>query len=126
MKTCIECGKELPLSEFYKNGTGYRSRCKTCHNLDAGRRVSEWRRNAKLRLVQDYGGRCVDCGYEGPPFMYDFDHRNPIDKEFGLGSLGNCRSHAKMQEEAAKCDLVCANCHRMRTHKQRCKGCEYC
>ena len=33
IKKCSCCGKELPISEFYKNSTskdGYRSKCKAC------------------------------------------------------------------------------------------------
>lgn len=126
MKTCSKCGEELPLSEFYKNGLSLRTKCKICHNKDCSKKVSNWRRNAKLRLVLELGGKCVDCGYEGPPFMYDFDHRDPTAKEFGIAALGSCRSYARMQEEVVKCDLVCANCHRFRTHRQRCTGCIYC
>jgi hypothetical protein len=32
----------------------------------------------------------------------------------------------RLRAEVAKCDLVCANCHRVRTHKQRCNDCELC
>lgn len=88
--------------------------------------VTKWRRNTKAKLVAEHGGKCVDCDYEGPPFMYDFDHRVPEDKEFGLGHKGVSRSIARQRAEAAKCDLVCASCHRWRTHVQRCAGCEDC
>lgn len=87
--------------------------------------VIRWRQNAKRKLVEHHGGKCLDCGYEGPPFMYDFDHRDPAEKSFGLGQFQS-KAYDKQLEESLKCDLVCANCHRMRTHKQRCQGCEYC
>lgn len=57
--------------------------------------------------------------------MYDFDHRDPSTKSFGLCEFQS-KAYAKLLEESLKCDLVCANCHRFRTHKQRCIGCEYC
>ena len=88
--------------------------------------VSRFRRNRKAKLVAHFGGQCVDCGYEGPPFMYDFDHRDPLDKRFAITASGATRSWDKQLAEAEKCDLVCANCHRMRTHRQRCSGCEHC
>lgn len=88
--------------------------------------VSRWRQKAKAKLVKHHGGKCLDCGYQGPPFMYDFDHRDPATKLFGLGEKGATKAYDKMLEESMKCDLVCANCHRFRTHKQRCLGCEYC
>lgn len=89
-------------------------------------KVSAWRRQVKEKLVIAHGGKCIDCGYTGPSFMYDFDHRNPEEKLFGLASSGISRSYEKQYEESLKCDLVCANCHRMRTHKQRCSGCIHC
>lgn len=58
--------------------------------------------------------------------MFDFDHRDPSEKEFGVGAKGISRAYDKQLAESLKCDLVCANCHRMRTHKQRCRGCEHC
>jgi hypothetical protein len=89
-------------------------------------KVSQWRRDTKAKLVEAHGGLCVDCGFSGPPFMYDFDHKDPKEKTFGLASKGATRSYQKQYEESLKCDLVCSNCHRMRTHKQRCSGCSYC
>lgn len=91
-----------------------------------GAMVAKWRRNTKKRLVEAHGGKCFDCRNEFPPFMFDFDHRDPKEKSFGVGSRGVSISYARQYEESLKCDLVCSNCHRMRTHKQRCSGCEYC
>lgn len=88
--------------------------------------VTNKRRNLKIQLIQQAGGKCIDCGYKGPPFMFDFDHRNPDEKSFEVNNGGNGVSIERLIAEAAKCDLVCANCHRFRTHKQRCSGCEFC
>ena len=88
--------------------------------------VASWRRRAKAKLVAHHGGSCVDCGYVGPSFMYDFDHRDPKTKSFGIGAKGVTSAYDKILEESLKCDLVCANCHRFRTHVQRCGGCEHC
>lgn len=88
--------------------------------------VSNKRRNLKIKLVEYHGGKCLDCGYVGPAFMYEFDHRDPNEKAFGIGSNGYTISWERVLAESLKCDLVCPNCHRMRTHKQRCLGCEGC
>lgn len=125
---CTSCNTEKCIAEFYvRSETGKpRPICKRCHNKKCSDNVVKWRRNAKLRLVTEFGSSCMDCGYTGPPFMFDFDHRDPEKKEFGIARAGNTRAYARMKAEAEKCDLVCANCHRFRTHKQRCTGCEYC
>jgi hypothetical protein len=57
----------------------------------------------------------MDCGLAFPPCAMDFDHRDPSTKEFNVGSMMRW-SKKKIQEEIDKCDLVCSNCHRVRTH----------
>jgi len=96
---------------------------KNCNNKY---HVSKKRRSLKLELIEAAGGSCVDCGLTGAPYLFDFDHRDPATKSFLVSNGGNGTSIARLREEAAKCDLVCANCHRHRTHIQRCMGCEYC
>jgi hypothetical protein len=62
---------------------------------------------------------CVDCGgrFSGP--QMDFDHRDPSQKAFNLSSgRAALKSREQLLAEAAKCDVVCANCHRLRSRKQ--------
>lgn len=61
---------------------------------------------------------CFDCGVRYPPYVMDFDHRNPEEKFSGL-NLMKTYSRTKVLEEIAKCDVVCANCHRERTNARR-------
>lgn len=88
--------------------------------------VATWRRRLKALLVEEAGGRCFDCGVEGPPYIFDFDHREPGEKAFAVSQTGATVSLKRVREEIEKCDLVCANCHRHRTHRQRCSGCVHC
>jgi hypothetical protein len=57
---------------------------------------------------------CADCGVQYPYFVMDFDHRDPSQKVACINVLAWCSEQA-LREEIAKCDVVCANCHRMRT-----------
>lgn len=71
------------------------------------------------RIIWEYKARrpCSDCGNKYPPEAMDFDHvRGP--KAF---NIGNARSVAlkALAVEIAKCDLVCATCHRLRTCERR-------
>ena len=70
------------------------------------------RKEAKAQLVQAFGGRCVDCGYSGSAVALEFHHRDPSTKSFSIGTASVSRE--RLWAEAAKCDLVCANCHRTR------------
>ena len=61
----------------------------------------------------------MDCGGEYPPYVMDFDHRDPLDKTDNVANaVHNGWSVTKFRAEIAKCDVVCANCHRERTHRQ--------
>jgi hypothetical protein len=58
---------------------------------------------------------CVDCGGHFPPFVMDFDHVRG-EKAADISRLRRARaSRARLEAELAKCEVVCANCHRRRT-----------
>ena len=59
---------------------------------------------------------CTDCGYRGHPAALDFDHRPGTEKKLGIShAIRRESSLEKILAEVAKCDVVCANCHRIRT-----------
>jgi hypothetical protein len=60
---------------------------------------------------------CKDCGLSYPPYVMDFDHRDPTCKENEINHLLNKTTApwARILGEIAKCDVVCVRCHRMRT-----------
>jgi hypothetical protein len=71
-------------------------------------------RNSNSELVKEVKSiPCMDCGVKYPYYIMDLDHRE--DKSFDISSH---RSKGRLQilAEIAKCDVVCANCHRIRTH----------
>lgn len=60
---------------------------------------------------------CADCGVSYPPCVMDFDHVRG-DKKNNVATL--VASHygvATISAEIKKCEVVCANCHRLRTHQ---------
>lgn len=61
---------------------------------------------------------CQDCKIQYPTYVMDFDHRDPTTKLFNVGHVSRAGSVKKLLEEVAKCDLVCSNCHRIRTHNR--------
>jgi transposase len=74
-------------------------------------RVSQRRRAIKRILVEEAGGRCVRCGYNTCIAALQFHHLDPASKDFALAHEGVTRSIARARAEAAKCVLLCANCH---------------
>jgi DNA-directed RNA polymerase subunit M/transcription elongation factor TFIIS len=71
---------------------------------------------AWMRAIKKESG-CVDCGYNAHPSALDFDHIGD-DKHFDIGS-NTSASRERLQAEMDKCEVVCANCHRIRTYKRR-------
>jgi hypothetical protein len=61
---------------------------------------------------------CTDCG-ESDPVVLEFDHLEPDAKCFNIGQSLPYRSWQTILEEIAKCDVVCANCHRRRTARRK-------
>ena len=104
-KVELEC-KQHGTTEFIIENSG-RARCLKCRRLA----VIQWRRRAKLKLVAEAGSRCVLCGYDEFPGALQFHHLDPSQKSFGLAMRGLTRSIERLREEAAKCVLLCANCH---------------
>ena len=131
MKKCIRCGETKPTEEFYwanKASGKRRSDCKTCrkaHRSERWANGSEKESNyaAKARRVErarEYiwslfqKNSCADCG-EANPVVFEFDHTGTdkfmsvaqmVSQNYGLESI---------KREIAKCEIVCANCHKIRT-----------
>lgn len=65
---------------------------------------------------------CTDCKKTFPTYVMDFDHVPERGAKIAnvCELIGNRKITSKVaQTELAKCDLVCANCHKIRTHKRR-------
>jgi hypothetical protein len=63
---------------------------------------------------------CKDCGISGArnPEILDFDHIGT--KKFEIGSWAkSALSIESVEKEIKKCEVVCANCHRIRTTRRR-------
>ena len=57
---------------------------------------------------------CADCGGTFHPCAMDFDHVRG-EKVVNLSLIARYSSAAALVSEVKKCDLVCSNCHRIRT-----------
>lgn len=63
---------------------------------------------------------CADCGNRFHTWVMEFDHR---EGEVKLGNVSRLflvarLAESKLLEEVNKCDIVCSNCHRMRTYRR--------
>lgn len=58
-------------------------------------------------------GPCGRCKQLFPAYVMDWHHSDHRTKKFGIGRGSFRRSRAAIIEEIAKCELLCANCHRI-------------
>jgi hypothetical protein len=93
----------------------HRDRLKVAWREEQARRrvvLDQWLSGIKL------ASGCVDCGYKEHPRALDFDHIG-TDKTANVGVMVHNRvARAVVLAEIAKCEVVCANCHRIRTWKR--------
>ena len=139
MSYCDRCGAEFPI----RRGKRYCSKkCRLLQwavdnreRLNANTRAWRERRYAIDGYSREFGPKaialkvwmlelkahpCQDCGGTFPTCCMDFDHRRGTVKEYNIGSMfAHHYSRELIEKELAKCDLVCANCHRVRTKIRR-------
>lgn len=129
MKECSKCREDKDSSQFYKNSKrqdGLQNYCKLCsskrskvyfqNNKKAYNETKQRRRKTNRQLVDEIKSTtpCFDCKKLYPPECMDFDHLR--DKLANISKLvaTDC-SWSRIEVEMEKCELVCANCHRIRT-----------
>ena len=82
------------------------------------------KRRAQLKSIVDEiksNSPCVDCGGSFHPVAMDFDHVRGT-KKYGIAEMvGDRKSWDKIQKEIDKCELRCANCHRIKTYEEQWK-----
>ena len=132
---CYRCGALKPAKEFAWRRKARNQRdsfCRPCraayhreHYLANKQRYVDQARAQKRRLALERTKFlidffkthvCVDCG-EGDPVVLEFDHLR--DKSFDIAQALPYRSWQSILAEIAKCEVVCANCHRRRTARRR-------
>lgn len=138
-RICKKCQIDKCLSEYHTrkdkpaNG-GYRYICKVCACERSKQSYQDNKEKAKARcaiaakarilerrkFTHDYfsNNSCVQCG-ESDPVVLEFDHIDPSTKSYTVSQMvwSNC-AMKKLKHEIAKCQVLCANCHRRKTSKE--------
>lgn len=132
-KKCGRCGEEKSLDEFNKSSVkkdGLATVCRLCNreylknhyysNKEYYYQKSKNTRRAYRERISKLKENtpCSDCGNKFPPICMDYDHieDNKINSVAVLVTIGSWES---IMKEIEKCELVCSNCHRIRTQKRR-------
>ncbi|CAB4179292.1 hypothetical protein UFOVP1033_74 [uncultured Caudovirales phage] len=122
-KVCTSCFQDLPITKFKFRSDGGRQRgtrhpmCNRCLYVKYTRPLIE----QKTKEIHEYQMEkgCMDCGYNTHPAALEFDHLPGTAKLFNIGEEVGNRSRETLWKEIAKCDVVCANCHVIRTSIRR-------
>ena len=75
----------------------------------------EKKRARKQDAISYLGGACKECNGEFHPAVFEFHHRDPATKDRDPSKLLQLKWE-RVKEELDKCDLLCANCHRLIHH----------
>lgn len=73
---------------------------------------------AKAFAVKAKSRPCTDCGVSYPPCVMQFDHVRGVKKDT-VNALLRAGTYAAAKLEILKCEVVCANCHALRTEARR-------
>jgi hypothetical protein len=112
-KTCVIC------SEEYKPTTGKQYACNKCAKIYWRKKHAEQAkkrgRERKQMAIKYLGGKCKQCLLEHHAAVYEFHHRDPTQKDYNPAQALQ-KSWENFKLELDKCDLLCANCHRLVHH----------
>lgn len=129
MKTCCGCKTEKAFADFHRRGDGYQALCKVCRTAsDAARYASDpagfqarhKRHRAEIQVwLWDLkrSKPCTDCGQSFHPIAMQWDHVG-TDKSGNISDVAKRWGKKRLLAEIAKCELVCANCHAVRTYER--------
>lgn len=105
--------KDPEKEKEYKRDWYLRNRDKVLENQKAVNKSLREAKRSYIREIKD-STPCADCGVSYPYYVMDFDHLR--DKSMNIAEMWQSCSWKAIKEEIAKCEIVCSNCHRIRTH----------
>jgi hypothetical protein len=131
VKRCSTCKVVKLLTEFNRRTTAKDGRQWSCRDCNKAYHYTHWERHMaqirrrsravleqnRQRMVEYLGQHpCVDCG-ENDILVLEFDHLR--DKTANVGTMMMRKQvWSRILAEIAKCEVVCANCHRRRTARR--------
>jgi len=105
--TCRSCCKEYTKEHYKKNKSVYVQRAKVFNKQQAQDNREKLSSLLKTKI-------CVDCGNTDYR-VFEFDHRDSESKFTNIGNMICRYSWNSILKEMEKCDVRCANCHRIKT-----------
>lgn len=79
--------------------------------MTQGERRSSTIRENRLYFIEKWGGQCRRCGWKEHPLVLQFDHAHPEKKDKDISKLMHLKDRRRIWKELNKCNLLCPNCH---------------
>ncbi len=121
LKRGKEYAKENPFRSLSKEQKERRNISQKKYRKAHLEKVRDWERNERARRrlwIEVFKNKpCADCKKLYPSYVMQFDHKR--DKKFMISKNIYNFGIKKLREEIEKCDVVCANCHAIRTWSER-------
>ncbi len=95
-----------------------------CANVKEDKKRTKENDGPVIRKLKE--NPCTDCTLRFPYYVMDWDHRPGETKSFNVSEALYNYGLERILAEIKKCDLLCSNCHRIRTHKRQFPGEEEC
>lgn len=119
-RICKKCGQTKLLVEFANAGTindvkYFRHLCIPCYSKSKHKRKESIR-----KAYYDYKKtlKCAKCGNDDYRVL-EFDHLDKNDKSYNVGEgLKKGFGFESILQEIEKCQVLCANCHRIKTFEE--------
>ena len=103
--------KEYSKKHYAENAEVYKAK-----TLIANKRLRKRNRDYLMKIKES--NPCTDCGKSYPYYVMHFDHI--YEKNASISDLSRASvSIERLQQEVDNCELVCANCHAIRTHERK-------
>lgn len=126
-RTCTRCKTDRPLDDFYieaerRHAARYGYKKSTKHCRYCAKEKMDARRKPRVDYIEEIKREsgCVDCGFHPEVLaVLEFDHRDPLEKKHHVSHIMHRGTWEDFVAEIKKCDIVCANCHRVRTIKSK-------
>ena len=125
LRRCGRCGEDLPTANFNRHATGYQWWCRECFRAyfrargevhrEQSREARRRRRREVRAFLDDYlrSHACAECG-EADPIVLEFDHVGAKRGHVAVLAGGGI-SMRGIKRELVNCEVVCVNCHRVRS-----------
>lgn len=119
-KSCLECGKDIIGKRFCTDECRISYWNKRASAYGEKRRKKYWKE--KIAILDSLGGKCVQCGNSDVRVL-DLDHIDSSKKQY-KSEYRSAKTPLRLRlwrEEIKNLQILCANCHRIKTHEEQWK-----